>query len=170
MTRADAPDAKRAADQRQLPSSSSSRASAGLAPRASTATRRRCRPCCHSHGTYSLNGFDSFNGCGTLAPPRVAAQPCSILRIGRAGGVADVLVRLEVLGAVGRGLAVIQDIRAQGVGNEAGQPPGYGAPIEGRRPCDLLGMGGRNIGDEAADIGAGTPPKTYPPRGGRAEG
>ena len=45
------------------------------------------------------------------------------------------------------------DVGAQGVGYEAGQPPGHRAPIEGRTSCDLLGMGDRDVGDKAAGIG-----------------
>ena len=32
-------------------------------------------------------------------------------------------------------------VGAQGIGYEAGQPPGHRAPIEARTPCDLLGLG-----------------------------
>ena len=52
--------------------------------------------------------------------------------------------------------------------------------MEGRPPCDLLGLGGRDVGDQAADIGTGghgrsvargcTPPKLYPPKRGNAVG
>ncbi len=56
-------------------------------------------------------------------------------------------------GGVSRSGADVQDVGSQGVGYEAGQPPGHRAPIEARTPCDLLGMGSRDIGDEAAGSG-----------------
>ena len=52
--------------------------------------------------------------------------------------------------------------------------------IKGRPPCDLLGLDGRDVGDQAADVGTGghgqrvarrcTPPKSYPPKRGDAVG
>ena len=57
-----------------------------------------------------------------------------------------------------------------------GPPTGHRAPMEGHSPCDLLSLGGRDVGDQMADIGTGrhgrcvahggTPPKPYPPNGG----
>ena len=61
--------------------------------------------------------------------------------------------RLRRRGGLSRSGVDVQDVGAQGVCYEAGQPPGHRAPIEARTPCDLLGLGSRDIGDEAAGIG-----------------
>ena len=44
---------------------------------------------------------------------------------------------------------------AEGIGDDAGEPPAHGPPIGMGASGDLLGMGDRDVGDEAAVIGGG---------------
>ena len=44
-----------------------------------------------------------------------------------------------------RGASLSRGGAVQDVHNEAGQPTGDRAPIEARTPCDLLGLGSRDI-------------------------
>ena len=107
-----------------------------------------------------------LHGADLLSAAGVPPKPRGVLRIGErsprwklvrmsisfhlgAWGIR----RLRRRGGVSRSGVDVQDVGSQGVGYEAGQPPGHRAPIEARTPCDLLGLGSRDIGDEATGIG-----------------